>query len=208
MIRIMNKRKAYHSELRQEQLRRTREQILEGLIKAMAGGITELSIPEVSRQSGVSIPTIYRHFHTKRELVDALSGYLLTRAGLLTERMEPPASPEEWVLWVRKTFIALGDQHEMLHLVANHQLTRELAREALPTRLQVVQRAFQPVRTRFSEEAWQHLCRIVLTLSAATTRQTLVDTFDIAAAEAAESVAWAIMTLSYSQQGDSHDSIT
>ncbi len=69
----MNKQRDYQSPLRQEQARRTREQILDGLIQAMArGGLADLSIPAVAREAGVSVPTIYRYFHTKRELIDHL----------------------------------------------------------------------------------------------------------------------------------------
>ncbi len=75
MNHFMNKKKLYQSQLRQEQMKRTRELILEGLIKTMASGIAELSIPAVAHEAGVSIPTVYRYFRTKRDLIEALGGY-------------------------------------------------------------------------------------------------------------------------------------
>jgi AcrR family transcriptional regulator len=83
MLHIMNKQRDYQSPLRQEQAKRTREQILEGLIQAMArGGLADLSIPAVAREAGVSVPTIYRYFHTKRELIESLNGYIMQKSGI------------------------------------------------------------------------------------------------------------------------------
>src|SRR6266516_915327 len=102
MIHIMNEKKSYHSQLRQEQMNRTREQILEGLIKTMASGIAELSIPAVAHEAGVSIPTVYRYFRTKHDLIEALGGYVVEKIGVNTTQL--PRSPEELASVVREMF--------------------------------------------------------------------------------------------------------
>jgi len=57
---------------RDEQALRTRERILDSVVSLLAEAHpAALSIPEVSRHSGVSIATIYRHFGTKEQLLDA-----------------------------------------------------------------------------------------------------------------------------------------
>src|SRR5258708_33635107 len=95
MLRIMNKRRDYQSPLRQEQTKRTREQILEGLIQTMAhGGLADLSIPAVARVAGASVPTIYRYFRTKRELIEALGGYIVQTTCMEAPSL-PPRSPAE-----------------------------------------------------------------------------------------------------------------
>src|SRR5260370_29377475 len=94
MLYIMNKRRDYQSPLRQEQTKRTRELILEGLIQTMAhGGLADLSIPAVARVAGVSLPTIYRHFRTKRELIASLGSYILQKFGLI-HASPPPPNPQ------------------------------------------------------------------------------------------------------------------
>ena len=96
----MKNKQAYHSPLRQEQMKRTREQILEGLIRAMAHGLADLSIPEVAREAGVSVPTVYRYFRAKRELIEALGIYALQKLGAV--HLQPPHNPEELIAAVKE----------------------------------------------------------------------------------------------------------
>ena len=74
--KTVQKKRAYKSPLRDERAIQTRTRILDGLVQVMArNGIAELSIPLVAREAGVSIPSIYRHFPTKRDLITALDEY-------------------------------------------------------------------------------------------------------------------------------------
>jgi AcrR family transcriptional regulator len=87
MARITNtETREYRSELRAQQAEETRARILDATGRVMAGGITTISIPAVAREAGVSVPTVYRHFGSKQNLVAALYPYTLKRAGL----QEPP----------------------------------------------------------------------------------------------------------------------
>jgi AcrR family transcriptional regulator len=76
------KPREYHSELRLQQADQTRSLILDATLRVMADGVTAVSILAVAREAGTSVPTIYRHFGTKRELLAALYPYLERRAGL------------------------------------------------------------------------------------------------------------------------------
>ncbi|MEP7112217.1 MAG: helix-turn-helix domain-containing protein [Ilumatobacteraceae bacterium] len=59
---------------RDEQAQRTRARILDTVNELLAEGHpANLTIPEVSRRSGVSIATIYRYFNTKEQLLDAVA---------------------------------------------------------------------------------------------------------------------------------------
>jgi AcrR family transcriptional regulator len=50
----------------------------------MARGISSLSIPEIAREAGVSVPTVYRHFGSKDELLAAVYPHVAHRVGLDT----------------------------------------------------------------------------------------------------------------------------
>jgi len=65
MTRIADAGRPYNNELRAQQAEATRSRILDATIRVMAGGVGTLSIPDVAREAGVSVPTIYRHFGTK-----------------------------------------------------------------------------------------------------------------------------------------------
>jgi AcrR family transcriptional regulator len=58
--------------LRDEQRELTRRKVLEAVLDLVArGSLDELSVPAVSRASGVSVATIYRYFPTRDELLSA-----------------------------------------------------------------------------------------------------------------------------------------
>ena len=81
MTRITNRRgRKYSSQLRAEQAEETRARILDATVPVMARGIASLSIPAVAREAGVSVPTVYRHFATKQDLIEAIYPHVMRRA--------------------------------------------------------------------------------------------------------------------------------
>jgi AcrR family transcriptional regulator len=82
MARISNHaRREYHSELRSAQTEATRTRILDATLRVMARGVASVSVPAVAREAGVSVPTVYRHFATKAELLAAVYPHLMRRSG-------------------------------------------------------------------------------------------------------------------------------
>lgn len=60
--------------LRDEQVERTRERILEAAIELLAEGeLIELTIPHVAERAGVAVRTVYRYFATKEALIEAIA---------------------------------------------------------------------------------------------------------------------------------------
>ncbi len=58
--------------LRDEQQALTRRKVLETVLELLAeGSLDDLSVPAVSKRSGVSLATIYRYFPTRDELLSA-----------------------------------------------------------------------------------------------------------------------------------------
>ena len=68
----MKSPRAYDNSLRAEQASATRERIVDASIAVLAKGPDELSVPAVGAEAGVSVPTVYRHFASKKALVDAV----------------------------------------------------------------------------------------------------------------------------------------
>jgi len=199
----MNEKQPYHSRLREEQTQQTRERILEGLIKAMAKGIANLSIPAVAREAGVSVPTVYRYFRTKKELVEALGGYLLEKKmGINTSTIQLPHSPEELVEAVKATFLMVERQDETVLAASASELSYEMRKEALPQRLRMIEQALAPIADQFNETDRIRLRNIVLILSSSAMVRTFKDYLDMPGAEAADNVAWAILTLTRATSDD------
>jgi AcrR family transcriptional regulator len=208
MIHIMNERKTPPSRLRQEHMEHTRDLILEGLIRTMANGAVTWSIPDVAHESGVSVPTIYRHFRTKQELVEGLGAYVVRKAGLAG--LPPPHNPQELIAMVREMYLRATDMSEALKMALLSELAQEIRKESIPLRLKMIETALAPVLPSFAEHERIYLVRMVLLL----TSSALIRAFDqylgLMGAEAADTISWAFWALtragsanaSTSSQGD------
>ncbi len=189
----MKEKQTYRSVLRQEQMKKTREQILEGLVKTMAQGIAEISIPAVAREAGVSIPTVYRYFRTKRDLIEALGGYVVQKAGFAMS--QPPHSPEELLTMVKQLFIRYAGIDETLRAAAMSDLAYGLRKEAIPMRQKMIEDALAPGIGQVNEADRIPLRDIVLVLTSTAMIRACKDYLNLSGEEAADTVTWAIRTL-------------
>jgi AcrR family transcriptional regulator len=99
------KTRVYRSPLRDERAIQTRTRILDGLVQVMArNGIAELSIPLIAKQAGVSIPSVYRYFPTKRDLITALDEYAHQKGSFTLDEFGPMETPEDVAKIVPLTF--------------------------------------------------------------------------------------------------------
>lgn len=73
--------RAYNNSLRQRQAEQTRTTILEAVRDLLIESPRLLSIPEIAAKSGVSEPTIYRHFANRELLFEAASELLSSQLG-------------------------------------------------------------------------------------------------------------------------------
>src|SRR5574338_640141 len=91
--------RAYRSELREAQAEATRGRILDAAMRVIAGGLAGVSVPAVAREAGVSVPTIYRHFRTKGDLLAAVYPHAARRTGL--DGIPDPRSLDELRTMIR-----------------------------------------------------------------------------------------------------------
>jgi AcrR family transcriptional regulator len=188
--------------LREEQARHTRELILEGLIRVMAhGNPTEITIPAVARESGVSVPTIYRYFSTKEELLKALGDYSMQRFQLAPPM--PPQSPEDLVIMIQQVFSRYAESEELLRATALSEQLSETRDEMLPWRIKYIDLALESLAQHLSEQERVYLRTLVLILTTTSSVRAFTDYLDLPIAEAIDTVAWMIRTLS---KGSSQES--
>jgi AcrR family transcriptional regulator len=195
MIHIMKERKPYQSQLRQEHMEQTHDLILEGLIRTMANGAVTWSIPNVAREAGVSVPTVYRYFRTKKELVQALSVYVVRKAGLGS--MQLPRSPQELVSMMREMYIRSEGMSDAFRMASLSELAQEVRKEGIPVRLKIIEDALAPALPSFNEQDRLRLVRMVLLLTSSAMIRAFKDYLDLTGAEAADTVAWTILTLTH-----------
>ena len=193
MIHIMNERKTSPSRLRQEHMEHTRDLIMEGLIRTMANGAVTWSIPEVAREAGVSVPTIYRYFRNKQELVEGLSAYVVRKAGLAT--MLPPRNPQELVAMVREMYRRSEGMSDAMKMASVSELAQEIRKETIPLRLKMIEVALAPVLPTFTEQERVYLVRMILLLTSSALIRAFDQYLDLSGDEAADTISWAIFAL-------------
>ncbi len=179
--------------LREAHREHTRDQIMEGLIQVMAEGAVTWSVPDVARAAGVSVPTVYRYFRTKKDLVQGLGAFVGRKVGFAAAG--PPRSPEALVALVRHMFVSAEQAGEALRLAAVSELAQDFRQHAMPLRLRMIEGALAPVRDRFTAEDWERLVRVVLVLASTAMIRALDDYLGLTGEPAADVVGWAILRL-------------
>jgi AcrR family transcriptional regulator len=196
------KRRAYRSPLREERSEQTRERILQGLVKVMAhNGIGELSIPLVARAAGVSIPSVYRYFRTKRDLVSALDDYAHRQGSFTFAEFPPLESPEDLANVVPLTFKKREAIESTLSAAMNSRLGYTIRRPEFEERAKYFAKALKPAAKGLSRKERQWLTDVVFVLSSFACVRAFRDYLGLSTDEAGERVAWAIRTLARGASG-------
>jgi AcrR family transcriptional regulator len=203
MTHIVNaKGRAYHSELRAQQAEETRGRIIDAAIRVMAGGIATLSIPDVAREAGVSVPTVYRHFGTKRDLVDAIYPHLASRAGI--GRIDAPRSVEEFREMVRNVFGRLESLGEVARAAMSSPASDEARRRQMPARQALSRQFVASVMPKGSATDRERLARVLLVLTSSSGMRMWRDQQGVSVDTAADDIHWLIRTvLSATERGTS-----
>lgn len=77
----MNSGAPYDSPLRREQMEQTRSRIVGAAVDLIVGGVEGLTMQEVAKAAGVALRTVFRHFPSRDDLLDAVWQALQVRMG-------------------------------------------------------------------------------------------------------------------------------
>lgn len=195
MIRNTNvkPRRAYSSELRDEQAEATKTRILDALVQTMGDGVAGLSVPAVAREAGVSVPTVYRHFGSKQGLLAALGPYVSGKAGLVPAEL--PTTLDELEPMARELFRNLASLDLTLRAAMASDLGWEARRAGMPARLRVIGELVDRLAPDLAAPDRSRLVQLSLILMATPTFHAYRDYLDLAPDDAASLVSWAISTL-------------
>jgi AcrR family transcriptional regulator len=202
MIRIMKidrkPPRPYDNSMRLEQAQATRRRILDAVIRVMASGTVDLSIPAVAREAGVSVPTVYRHFKTKQELVQALIDEVHQR--VFAAAPHTARSPEELAELLPQVFALWGEMDSTLRAALWSELAYSMRRDALGSqRRELVEDALTELRPQLAPDEFAHLRDVLVLLCSSYGLRFFQDYLHLSTAEAAQTVVWAIHALTHSQ---------
>ena len=190
------KTRVYRSPLRDERAIQTRTRILDGLVQVMArNGIAELSIPLVARAAGVSIPSVYRYFPTKRHLITALDEYAHQKGSFTLDEFGPMEEPEDVARIVPLTFKRREAIESTLSAAMNSRLGYTKRRQEFAERAKHLSKALRPAAKHLSRKEQQWLTDVVFILSSYSCVRAFRDYLDLDSEDAGKRVAWAIRLL-------------
>src|SRR3954470_23954229 len=184
MIHLVN------TALRNEQTALTKTRIIDAVFELLAEGHpAAISIPEVSRRSGVSIATIYRHFPRKEALLDATAfAGVLPREEVL--RRDP--DPDNLGPYLESTWTDMAGIEPMIRAQFSTRLGQDVRKRRTRNRdavtMEVLARkGFDPDR-----DETHRLARLAGMLSSSAV---YLDQLDVPRRQAIGDLAWAVKTL-------------
>lgn len=191
MTHITNKRepaRPYRSRLREEHAEETRDRILEATLGLMATGIASVSVPAVARAAGVSIPTVYRHFGTKAELLAALYPHLARRVGI--GELALPTSVNDVGTLVRTIYARLDAFGDLARAAMASPASEEVRRAQFPDRVATVRGFIDEMAPEASERDRERIARIMVVITSSSALLTWRDRLGASADDAADDIEW------------------
>jgi AcrR family transcriptional regulator len=181
--------RAYESPLRDEQAEVTRKRILDALVRTMGRGVAGLSVPAVAAEAGVSVPTVYRHFRTKADLVAALAPYLSRKTGLMEF---PDGAGDDLGAVARELYRRNEAMDAEVRAAMASQLGQEVRRRTMPERVSLIRKAVAERVPGVTGADLDRLTRVLLILLSSATMRAYKDYLGMGAMDAAEDVAWTV----------------
>jgi AcrR family transcriptional regulator len=181
--------RTYESPLREEQAEVTRKRILDALVRTMGKGVAGLSVPAVAAEAGVSVPTVYRHFRTKADLVAALAPYLSRKTGLMEF---PETAGDDLAAAVRELYRRNEAMDVEVRAAMASQLGQEVRRRTMPNRVNLIKKNVAERVPGLSAADLDRLTRVLLILMSSATMRAYKDYLGMSAMEGAEDIAWTV----------------
>jgi AcrR family transcriptional regulator len=191
MNRIVNTNaRAYRSQLRTEQADDTRARILDATVRVMADGIATVSVPGVARAAGVSVPTVYRHFGTKQDLLAAVYPHLEHRAG--RSALVMPTSIDHLRDGVRTLLDHLDAFDDLARAAMASPAAGEARALSMPRRLAMTRRMTESIEAPLSDGERERLARLLVILTSSASLLTWRDLLGVSADDAADDIDWVV----------------
>jgi AcrR family transcriptional regulator len=158
-------------------------------------GIADLSIPLIAKEAGVSVPSVYRYFPTKRDLFAALDEYAKRKGGFSLAEYPRCETPDELAKVIPDLFRRREAIEPTIAAALRTRIGYEIRREHLTERAKYFQNALRPAMKGLSRKEQGWLTDVVFVLTSFGCAQAFKDYLGIDTAEAAERVAWAVRML-------------
>jgi AcrR family transcriptional regulator len=192
----------YASPLRQRQKADTRALILQTVERSLSDrSLGELSLATVAREAGITERTVYRHFATREQLLEATWAAVNEAIGI----KDFPRTAEELIERPKKLFPAFDRRGEVIRAMLASPQGRELRLRASKERQLAIRAAVKSVRPELRDRALTRLSAAVQVLCSASGWATMTDYWGLDSTEAGRAASEAIAALLTSRPVPSHD---
>jgi AcrR family transcriptional regulator len=178
----------YRSELRAEQAEETRGRILDAALRVMTAGVARLSVPAVAREAGVSVPTVYRHFGTKADLLAEMYPHAARRAGL--DGVPDPSTVGDVKGAVRAVIERLDALDDVARAAYASPIADEVRHATMPSRFKRIRRLGESIEPPLANAALDRITRLLVVLISQSALRTWRDHLGVSSDQAAEDVDW------------------
>lgn len=162
----------YASRLRERQKADTRALVLETVERLLTDrSLSELSLATVAREAGITERTVYRHFKTREQLLEATWAAVNDAIGI----KDFPRTAEELIERPKKLFPAFEGRAEVIRAMLASPQGRELRLRANKGRQSAIRAAVKSARPNLREPAVTRLCAAVQVLCRASGWATMTD---------------------------------
>jgi len=201
MTRISNiAGRTYQSELRAEQAEETRRRILDAALRVMTTGVASLSVPAVAREAGVSVPTVYRHFGTKPDLLAQMYPHAARRAGL--DRIPDPSNAGDVKGAVRALIERLDALGDLERAAFASPIADEVRHATMPSRFARLRRMAESIEPTLSGAELDRIARLMVVVISQSALRTWRDHLGVSADQAAEDVDWVLRAVIAAARGE------
>jgi len=189
MTRLANSgTRTYRSELRAEQAEETRGRILDAALRVMTTGVASLSIPAVAREAGVSVPTVYRHFGTKADLLAAMYPHAARRSGL--DKLPLPTSIGDLRSTLRAFFEHLDAVDDMARAAMASPVGDEVRHATMKGRFERIRRIGDTIEPPLSKADQDRITRLLVILTSSASLRMWRDHLGSSVDEAVDDIDW------------------
>jgi AcrR family transcriptional regulator len=179
-----------YNQLRAEQAEETQVRILEATLRVMARGISSVSIPAVAREAGVSVPTVYRHFGTKQDLLAAVYLHVVRRTA--PGELVPLRTLDELREGVRAVFQGLDSADDLARAAMASPAAAEARRMGMPARLEIYRRMADAIAPKLAQGDRDRIARVLTILISSSALRLWRDHLGSSVEEAADDIDWVI----------------
>ncbi|TAJ59200.1 TetR/AcrR family transcriptional regulator [Brevundimonas sp.] len=190
-MRDMNETTHYVSPLRREQSDQTRSRIVDAALDLIVGGVEGLTMQEVAKAAGVALRTVFRHFPTRDDLLDATWQAMQIRMGE-TPELE---TLDELIGFLPELFGRYGAMEDQIRGAMFAQTFVSSRQRLGSDRARKVRRAVAAQFTGGDERSRAMAASAAYTLTVPLVSIVLKEAFGLSSSEAARASAWAIRAL-------------